>query len=78
MTTQELSLFREALQSLSFCGTSIREFALQNGTNPHTLYNYISGQQPSVKYYKHLMKSIRKHYPAALSIAEEGIKEEAK
>ena len=73
MTDKYFVAFREALKALPFCGTSIKDFALRAGIKPQTLYNYISGQRPSIKYFEHTLRGLIKYYPDAIEIAKEKI-----
>lgn len=69
MTETDLLIFREALRSLPFYGTNIKEFAHRLFVRPHTLYNYISGQKPSARYYSFILYTLEKDYPEALARA---------
>lgn len=71
MTESQLTIFRESLRCLPFNGISIKNFSKQINVNPHTIYNYISGQTPSEKNYRYITYIIEKHFPAARAQAKE-------
>lgn len=59
MTAENLCLFRTYLKSLP----SIKAFAKTVNLQPHTLYNYIGGQEPSYKNYKAIIQTLERDYP---------------
>lgn len=71
MNAKELTIFREALRCLPFNGVRIKEFGERIHVRPHTLYNYISGQIPSIKNYRYILYILERDYPAALLQARE-------
>ena len=66
MKAKELTIFREALRCLPFNGIRIKEFGERIHVRPHTLYNYISGQIPSIKNYRYILYTLERDCPAAL------------
>lgn len=71
MKEKEFTVFREALRCLPFNGIRIKDFGEKIHVRPHTLYNYISGQLPSIKNYRYILYILERDYPAALSQARE-------
>lgn len=71
MKEKEFAVFREALRCLPFNGIRIKDFGEKIHVRPHTLYNYISGQLPSIKNYRYILYILERDYPAALSQARE-------